>query len=99
MWKWEKVAHPIDFYAANMIQYALNNLSKEGLMEMNCMEDIVPLSSFRASVTRLMSQMKRTHRPIVITQNGRAANIFMDVEDYQNMLDKVEALEKKVKVS
>ena len=63
-------------------------------MEMNCMEDIVPLSSFRASVTRLMSQMKRTHRPIVITQNGRAANIFMNVDDYQKLIDKVEAMGK-----
>ena len=62
------------------------------MTQVNYAEDIVPLSSFRADVTRLMSQTRRTHRPIVITQNGRAANVFLDVEDYQKLLDKLDLL-------
>ena len=58
----------------------------------NYAEDIVPLSSFRADVTRLMSQTRQTHRPIVITQNGRAANVFLDVADYQRLLDKLDMI-------
>ena len=58
--------------------------------KVNYAEDIVPLSSFRADVTRLIAQTRQTHRPIVITQTGRAANVFLDVNDYQSLLDKVD---------
>ena len=60
--------------------------------QVNYAEDIVPLSSFRADVTRLMSQTRQTHHPIVITQNGRAANVFLDVADYQRLLDKLDMI-------
>ena len=60
--------------------------------QVNYTEDIVPLSSFRADVTHLMAQTRRTHRPIVITQNGRAANVFLDVTDYQKLIGKLELM-------
>ena len=60
--------------------------------QVNYAEDIVPLSSFRSDVTRLMTQTRRTHRPIVITQNGRAANVFLDVGDYQRLIDKLDLM-------
>ena len=59
------------------------------MVNVNYAEDIVPLSSFRADMTRLMAQTKETHRPIVVTQNGRAANVFLDVADYQKLIDKI----------
>ena len=43
-------------------------------------------------MTRLMSQTRQTHRPIVVTQNGRAANVFLDVADYQRLLDKLDLM-------
>ena len=58
----------------------------------NYAEDIVPLSSFRADMTRLMSQTRQTHRPIVVTQNGRASNVFLDVGDYQKLVNKVDLM-------
>lgn len=60
--------------------------------KVNYAEDIVPLSSFRADVTRLMMQTRQTHRPVIVTQNGRAANVFLDVADYQNLLDRVDLM-------
>ena len=62
------------------------------MVNVNYAEDIVPLSSFRADMTRLMSQTKATHRPIVVTQNGRAANVFLDVADYQQLVDKLDLM-------
>lgn len=56
----------------------------------NFAEDIVPLSSFRSDVTRLMTQTRTTHRPVVITQNGRASTVFLDVNDYQALLDRAD---------
>ena len=60
--------------------------------QVNFAEDIVPLSSFRADVTRLMSQTRQTHRPVIVTQNGRAANVFLDVADYQKLIDRVDLM-------
>lgn len=60
--------------------------------QVNYAENIVPLSSFRADVTRLMTQTRQTHRRIVITQNGRAANVFLDVSDYQKLIDKLDLM-------
>lgn len=60
--------------------------------QVNYAEDIVPLSSFRSDMTRLMTQTKQTHRPIVVTQNGRAANVFLDVGDYQKLIDKLDLM-------
>ena len=60
--------------------------------QVNYAEDIVPLSSFRADMTRLMSQTRQTHRPIVVTQNGRASNVFLDVGDYQKLVNKVDLM-------
>ena len=61
-------------------------------MQVNYAEDIVPLSSLHADVTRLMSQTRQTHRPIIVTQNGRAANVFLDVTDYQKLIDKLDLM-------
>ena len=60
--------------------------------QVNYAEDIVPLSSFRADMTRLMSKTRQTHRPIVVTQNGRASNVFLDVVDYQKLVNKVDLM-------
>ena len=60
--------------------------------QVNYAEDIVPLSSFRSDMTRLMSQTRQTHRPIVVTQNGRAVNVFLDVGDYQRLIDKLDLM-------
>ena len=60
--------------------------------QVNYAEDIVPLSSFRSDMTRLMSQTRQTHRPIVVTQNGRASNVFLDVGDYQKLIDKLDLM-------
>ena len=45
-----------------------------------------------SDMTRLMSQTRQTHRPIVVTQNGRAANVFLDVGDYQRLIDKLDLM-------
>ena len=60
--------------------------------QVNYAEDIVPLSSFRADMTRIISQTRQTHRPIVVTQNGRASNVFLDVGDYQKLVNKVDLM-------
>ena len=55
--------------------------------------DIHPLSEFRAKVKSFIQQVRKTKRPIVITQHGRGTAVIIDVVEYQALLDKLDLLE------
>ncbi|MDZ7764708.1 MAG: type II toxin-antitoxin system Phd/YefM family antitoxin [Melioribacteraceae bacterium] len=56
-------------------------------------QDIQPLSKFRSQVSFYFDQVKKTKRPLVITQNGKSSAVLLDVSEYQQMVDKLELLE------
>lgn len=56
-------------------------------------KDIQPLSEFRSRVAFYFDRVKKTKRPLVITQNGKSAAILIDVSEYESMVDKIEVLE------
>ena len=56
-------------------------------------KDIQPLSKFRSKVSFYFEQVRKTKRPLVITQNGKSSAILLDVSEYQQMIDKIEVLE------
>lgn len=56
-------------------------------------QDIQPLSEFRSKVAFYFEKVKKTKRPLVITQNGKSSAILLDVSEYQSMVDKIEVLE------
>lgn len=56
-------------------------------------KDIQPLSEFRSRVAFYFDRVKKTKRPLVITQNGKSAAILIDVSEYEAMVDKIEVLE------
>lgn len=56
-------------------------------------QDIQPLSKFRSKVSYYFDQVRKTKRPLVITQNGKSSAILLDVSEYQQMVDKLEILE------
>jgi len=55
-------------------------------------EDIHPLSEFRANVAAFIDKVRRTKRPLVITQRGKSAAVMMDVAEYEKLLEKIELL-------
>ena len=61
--------------------------------KINVDQDIQPLSEFRSKVAFYFDKVKKTKRPLVITQNGRSSAIILDVAEYQSMIDKIEVLE------
>jgi prevent-host-death family protein len=63
------------------------------LGSINLVEDICPISEFRANTTNLLSSVKANHRPLVLTQNGRSAAVVIDVKDYQEMKERLELSE------
>lgn len=56
-------------------------------------QDIQPLSEFRSKIAFYFDKVKRTKRPLIITQNGKSSAILLDVSSYQSLVDKLEVLE------
>ena len=53
-------------------------------------EDVVPFTECRRTLSDCLERTARTHRPIVITHNGRAASVIIDISDFENTWDEVE---------
>jgi len=58
----------------------------------NLETDIRPLSDFRANITSIIEEIKRTKKPIVLTQHGRSAAVILDVAEYEKIVEKIELL-------
>ena len=56
-------------------------------------KDIQPLTEFRSKVAFYFDKVKKTKRPLIITQNGKSAAVVLDVSEYEAMIDKMEVLE------
>ncbi|NTW53021.1 MAG: type II toxin-antitoxin system Phd/YefM family antitoxin [Chlorobiaceae bacterium] len=54
--------------------------------------DIRPLSEFRANTASLVTQVRKTGRPLVLTQHGKSAVVLLDVRLYQSMLSACDRL-------
>jgi prevent-host-death family protein len=67
-------------------------LRKKILPDIDFTEDILPLSEFRSTIADCILKTRRTHRPILVTQNGRAASFLIDVADFQKMRETFELI-------
>ncbi|PYT06494.1 MAG: prevent-host-death family protein [Acidobacteria bacterium] len=56
-------------------------------------QDVKPISEFRANAASLVQQVRRTKRPLVITQQGRGAAVLLDVSEYEKLLAQLELLQ------
>lgn len=54
---------------------------------MDITKDIQPMTSFRNRSAEFLEHLRATHRPMVLTVNGRAAAVIQDAEGYQRLLD------------
>lgn len=54
--------------------------------------DIQAVSDFRANTAAILTQVKTTGRPVVLTQRGRSAALLVDVGSYQQLLDDLDAM-------
>ncbi len=55
-------------------------------------EDVIPISGFRANVSWFIEKVRKTKRPLVITQHGKNVAVIMDVTEYEALLEKLEVL-------
>ena len=60
---------------------------------LNLSQDIHPLTDFKRKTSSFVSRMKKTHRPVVLTVNGKAELVVQDARSYQQILDRLELFE------
>ena len=53
-------------------------------------QDFYPLSTFRANATGMIRRVKKTRRPIVVTQHGKSAAVLLGVDEYENLIEHLE---------
>jgi len=53
----------------------------------NIKHDIKPISYIKTNAADIMKYVTEVRNPVVITQNGEAKAVLIDVESYQSMLD------------
>jgi prevent-host-death family protein len=52
---------------------------------MNATEDIRPVTYLKSRAADLLKQINETHRPVIITQNGKAKAVLQDPATYEAM--------------
>ncbi|MCK4559786.1 MAG: type II toxin-antitoxin system Phd/YefM family antitoxin [Calditrichia bacterium] len=63
------------------------------MKRINLEKDIKPLSEFRANAASFVQTVRKTKRPLVITQHGRSSAVLLDVEEYEALIEKIELLQ------
>ncbi len=53
---------------------------------------IKPISYVKANAAELLERMKKDREPIIITQNGEARAVLMDIETYEEQLETLSLL-------
>jgi prevent-host-death family protein len=54
-------------------------------MSINLKEDIKPISYIKTNAADMMKYVNEVRNPIVITQNGEARAVLVDIQSYQDM--------------
>jgi prevent-host-death family protein len=58
----------------------------------NLAEDIKPISYVKTHTADVLKQIEEKNNPVVITQNGEAKAVLMNVHYYQNIVDSINLL-------
>ncbi len=62
-------------------------------MKAKLAEDITPVTDFRMKAAELIQKIKKTRRPLILTQRGRSAAVVEDIREYENRLERLELLD------
>ncbi len=52
---------------------------------MNISEDIRPVTYLKSRAADLLKQINKTHRPVIITQNGEPKAVLQDPKSFEDM--------------
>ena len=60
---------------------------------MRLADDIVTFSTFRKTMAECFSRNTKSRRPLLITQNGIASKVVIDVADFDNIRETLELMD------
>lgn len=52
-------------------------------MQTKFSEDVIPLSDLKVNPGKVVSQVRETHRPVLLTSRGRGVAVVQDLDDYE----------------
>jgi len=67
-------------------------LKEFNIMKISFKEDINSVSYFKANFNQILEKMGDNHRPMILTQNGKSAGVFLDIETWENLIKKIQVL-------
>jgi prevent-host-death family protein len=56
---------------------------------LNLSNDIKPISYVKAHTAEMLKQVEDGRNPIIITQNGKAKAVLIDVDSYQKLINSI----------
>jgi prevent-host-death family protein len=59
----------------------------------NISQNIVSLSDFKNKASKMLHEVQSSHRPLVITQNGKAAAVLISPADFDFLTEQVRFVE------
>ena len=60
---------------------------------MRLADDVVTFSTFRKTMAECFSRNTKTRRPLLVTQNGVASKVLIDVADFDNIREALELMD------
>jgi len=60
-------------------------IKRPEVIKMNISTDIKPVTYLKSKAADLLKQINKTHRPVIITQNGEPRAVLQDPKSYENM--------------
>ena len=55
-------------------------------------QDLIPLSEFKTHASKILNEIRRNKRSIVITQNGKAAGVLIHPEEFDRLQEREQFL-------
>lgn len=59
------------------------------MKRLNLVDNVLPLSEFRANTAMYIERLKSESGPLVITQHGKSSAVLLGVQEYQEMADQI----------
>ena len=56
-------------------------------------EDVRPLTDLKLKTSTLVEHVRRSHRPLLLTKRGRGVAVLLDLEEYENLVERAAFIE------
>ncbi|MCL2779248.1 MAG: type II toxin-antitoxin system Phd/YefM family antitoxin [Polyangiaceae bacterium] len=63
----------------------MNGSENGSVFALQVAEDIVPIGEFKAHLSEKIHELRDRHRPLIVTQNGKAAAVLLAPEEFDRL--------------